>query len=80
MKKIGLWAGAFLIFAAAGAWIGPGQTAEESGLLIAVKTDTAPVLDGKVDAIWKKAREITIPVAGGANLHKGATEVALKAL
>jgi len=47
-------------------------------VVLSVKTDNAPVLDGKPDAIWDSANSITIPVSGGAN--SGSTEVTLKSL
>lgn len=57
-----------------------GRTAEESNVLTAKKVVKGPVLDGKVDAIWKDAKTIKITVAGGANLPNGSTEVTLKAI
>ena len=57
-----------------------GDSAQDAGLLTAMKVDKGPVLDGKIDAVWKKAKEIKIPVVGGANLPNGSTEVSLKAL
>jgi len=69
-----------IIFIISGAVWRFGNSAQESGVLTAVKVEKGPVLDGKSDAIWKKAREIKIPVAGGANLPNGSTEVSLRAL
>jgi hypothetical protein len=61
-------------------WRQPAQTAQDSGALTAVKVDKAPVLDGKIDEAWKKAKEIKTSLIGGANLPKGGTEVSLKAV
>ena len=61
-------------------WKQQGQTAQDTGALTAMKVDKAPVLDGKIDDVWKKAKEIKINVSGGANLPKGSTEVSLKAV
>ena len=57
-----------------------GRSAQESNLLTAKKVSKPPVLDGKVDAVWKEANAVKIPVAGGANLPNGSTEVTLKAV
>jgi hypothetical protein len=57
-----------------------GDSAQEANLLTAVKVEKGPVLDSKIDAVWKRAKEIKITVAGGANLPNGNTEVSLKAL
>jgi hypothetical protein len=57
-----------------------GRSAQESNVLTAKKVAKGLVLDGKVDALWKDARAIKIPVTGGANLPNGSTEVTLKAV
>lgn len=54
--------------------------AQESGNLAAKKVAKGPVLDGKVDGLWKGAKALKIPVAGGANLPNGSTEVTLRAV
>ena len=60
-------------------WIIGGH-AQEPNILLAKKVTKPPVLDGKVDAAWKEAGVVKIPVAGGANLPNGGTEVTLKAV
>ncbi len=70
----------FLLSAAVGALWQLGETAQETDVLTAKKVAKAPVLDGKIDALWKDARPIKIPVTGGANLPNGSTEVTLKAV
>jgi len=57
-----------------------GGFAQESNALMAKKVTKAPVLDGKIDALWKDAKAVKIPVTGGANLPNGSTEVILKAV
>ena len=57
-----------------------GASAQDANVLTAKKVAKGPVLDGKVDAVWKDAKPIKIPVTGGANLPNGSTEVTLKAL
>jgi hypothetical protein len=80
MKKISIYLTFVFVVAAIALWRQQAQTAEDTGTLTAVKIGAAPVLDGKVDAAWKKAKEIKIPVTGGANLPGGNTEVTLKAV
>ncbi len=80
MKKISIYLVFVFVVAAIALWRQQAQTAEDTGTLTAVKVGAAPVLDGKVDAAWKKAKEIKIPVTGGANLPGGNTEVTLKAV
>lgn len=46
----------------------------------AVKTVTAPTIDGSVDDVWSKAKPLAISVSGGANLPNGSTTVELRAL
>lgn len=41
------------------------------GALVSVYVDTAPVLDGEVDALWADATSITAEVSGGANMGTG---------
>jgi hypothetical protein len=54
--------------------------AQEANVLTAKKVVKPPVLDGKIDAVWKEAKAVKIPVTGGANLPNGSTEVTLKAV
>jgi hypothetical protein len=79
-KKIHFTLAILLAIVAIAMWRQQAQTAQDSGALTAVKVDKPPVLDGKIDDIWKKAREIKINLMGGANLPKGSTEVSLKAV
>ncbi|TAJ98386.1 ethylbenzene dehydrogenase [bacterium] len=57
-----------------------GRSAQDSNVLTAKRVPKGPVLDGKVDALWKEAQAVKIPVTGGANLPNGGTEVTLKAV
>lgn len=57
-----------------------GGYAQESSVLTAKKVAKPPVLDGKVDTLWKEAKAVKIPVTGGANLPNGSTEVTLQAV
>ncbi|MDH3445363.1 MAG: ethylbenzene dehydrogenase-related protein, partial [Deltaproteobacteria bacterium] len=59
---------------------GSAAYAQGSEALTAIKAQKAPMLDGKVDALWNQAKEIKVRVTGGANLPGGSTEVTLKAL
>ncbi len=70
----------FLVGFAIAGWWRLGGSAQESNVLTAKKVDKGPVLDGKVDALWKDVKAVKIPVAGGANLPNGSTEVTLKAI
>lgn len=79
-RKINIALAPLLVIVAIALWGHPGQTAQDTGALTAVKVDKAPVLDGKIDDAWKKAKEIKINLIGGANLPKGSTEVNLKAV
>ncbi len=63
-----------------GLWLVVARTAGQQPELVAVKVATPPVLDGEVDAVWRQAREVAIPVSGGVNLSNGQTTVRLKAL
>jgi hypothetical protein len=49
-------------------------------VLTVAKVKTAPVLDASVDAIWKSATPLVVPVMGGENLPGGKTEVNLRAV
>ena len=69
----------FLLFAAL-LWLKVGRSAEESNIVVAKKVTKGPVLDGKVEALWQQAKAIKIPLAGGANLPNGSTEVTLRAV
>jgi hypothetical protein len=60
-------------------WNSIGNT-QDASTLTAMKVDKGPTLDGKVDALWNKAKAIKIPVTGGANFPNGTTEVTLKAV
>ncbi len=79
-KKISITVALIVLVFAITTWRQQGQTAQDSGALTAIKADKAPTLDGKIDDLWKKAKDIKINVSGGANLPKGATEVSLKAV
>jgi hypothetical protein len=57
-----------------------GESAQETNLLTAKKVSKGPVLDGKMDALWKDSRSVKIPVTGGANFPNGSTEVSLRAV
>lgn len=80
IAKINIVLGVLLVGAVIALWKVPAQTAQDSGALTAVKVDKAPVLDGKIEDMWNKAKEVKISVIGGANLPKGGTEVSLKAV
>lgn len=69
----------FLLLVAIASWQ-LGGYAQESNVLTAKKVAKGPVLDGKIDGLWKQVRAIKIPVTGGANLPNGSTEVTLKAV
>lgn len=79
-RKINIALASLLVIVAIALSRHPGQTAQDTGALTAVKVDKAPVLDGKIDDAWNKAKEIKINLIGGANLLKGSTEVNLKAV
>ena len=70
----------FLLGIAVGALWKLGESADETSVLTAKKVTKGPVLDGKIDALWKETGAVKIPVTGGANLPKGQTEVTLKAV
>ncbi len=63
-----------------GLWLAVARATGQQPELVAVKVAAPPVLDGTVDAVWGQAREVAIPVSGGANLPNGQTTVRLKAL
>ena len=64
-------------------WAGLANVAMTTGQqleVVAVKVTAPPTLDGEVDAVWSRAREVAIPVSGGANLPSGQTTVRMRAL
>jgi hypothetical protein len=61
-------------------WIAAARTAGQQPELVAVRVAAPPVLDGEVDAVWGQAREVVIPVSGGANLPNGQTTVRLRSV
>ncbi len=61
-------------------WVAVPRTTAQQPELRAVKTPTAPIVDGQVDQIWSRAQEVAIPVSGGANLKNGLTTVRMRAL
>ena len=71
---------AILSLIGGGLWLAVARTAGQQPELVAVKVAAPPVVDGVVDAVWSQAREIAVPVTGGANLSNGQTTVRLKAL
>jgi len=78
-KKVWLFA-VLLVFAALSMWK-VGGYAQDAGVLTAKKVAKGPVLDGKVDALWKQAKAVKIPLSGGANFPpNGSTTVTLKAV
>ena len=79
-KKINIVLALLSVIVAIVLWRHPGQTAQDTGALTAVKVDKPPLLDGKIEDVWKKAKDIKINLLGGANLPKGGTEVSLKAV
>jgi hypothetical protein len=80
MKKVMISVSVLLLGLVSGfLWNSIGNT-QNAGTFTAMKVDKGPALDGKVDALWNKAKGIKIPVTGGANLPKGGTEVTLKAV
>jgi hypothetical protein len=54
------------------AWVAP------DGSLGSYKVETAPVLDGELDALWADATEIVVEVTDGANM--GETDVTIKSV
>ena len=63
-----------------GLWLAVARTSGQQPELVALKVASPPVLDGEVVAVWSQAREVVVPVTGGANLSNGQTTVRLKAL
>ncbi len=61
-------------------WAAVARTSAQQPELIAVKTSTPPTVDGVADSVWGQAREVAIPVSGGANLPGGQTTVRMKTL
>ena len=58
----------------------PHGAQSQGGALVAKKVTEAPALDGSLDAGWKSAAALSIPLTGGRNLPGGKTEVAMRAL
>ncbi len=63
-----------------GLWATVARTTAQQLELVAVKVAAPPTLDGEVDQVWSRAREIAVPVSGGANLPNGQTTVRVRAL
>lgn len=61
-------------------WVSAARTSAQQPELVAVKVSRPPALDGVAEEAWGQAREIAIPVSGGANLPGGQTTVRMKAL
>ncbi len=61
-------------------WMNAARTAGQQPELVAVKVTAPAVVDGVAEAVWSQAREVVIPVSGGANLPNGRTTVRMKAL
>jgi len=61
-------------------WTAVARTSAQQLELTAVKVAAGPRLDGAVDDVWARAKEVAIPVSGGANLPGGQTTVRMKAL
>ena len=77
LRSIGI---GFLIVTVSGLiWIAA-VGSQQAAVITAVKVAKEPALDGKVDALWSKAKAVKIPVTGGANFPNGGTEVTLKAV
>jgi len=79
MKKKIIGMGLFIIAVGTLACVA-GVDSQQAAVVTAVKVAKGPSLDGKVDALWSKARAVKIPVSGGANFVNGASEVTLKAV
>ena len=57
------------------------DTSGPTNALVAVRTATAPTLDGNAnDAAWTAARPLTVKLSGGANFLNGETTATLKAV
>jgi len=80
MLQVALVVVAVLGLIGGGLWLAVARTAGQQPELVAVKVATPPVLDGEADAVWSQAREVVVPVTGGANLPNGQTTVRLKAV
>lgn len=78
--RIALAAVAGLTLIGGALWITTARTAGQSLEVVAVKVSTPPKLDGVADAVWARAKEVAIPVSGGANLPGGQTTVRMRAL
>lgn len=61
-------------------WTSVARTTAQQLELAAVKVTAAPRIDGDVDAVWGRAKDVAVPVSGGANLSNGQTTVRIKAL
>lgn len=59
---------------------GPSGDKVDLNVLMAVKVNTAPVLDGVREALWLLAPPLLVPVDNGANLDGGRTAVEMRAL
>ena len=77
-KKISI-VGSLVVLAITFLWISTGGS-QDAAVLTAMKVAKEPTVDGKVDALWNKAKAIKIPVTGGANFPNGGTEVTLKSV
>lgn len=61
-------------------WTAVARTTAQQPEVVAVKVTAPPAIDGVVDSVWARAREVTIPISGGANLRGGQSTVRIKAL
>lgn len=61
-------------------WAAVARTSAQQLELVAEKVTAPPVLDGVVEAVWAQAKEVAIPVSGGANLPGGQTTVRMRAV
>lgn len=61
-------------------WISVVRTTAQQLELTAVKVTAPPRIDGTVDAAWGRAKDVAVPVSGGANHTNGRTTVRIKAL
>jgi len=83
MSRTARWAAAVIAGPAligALLWSEVARTSAQQLALTAVKVTTPPALDGQVDPVWGRAKEIAIPVSGGANLRNGRTTVRMRVL
>ena len=70
MKRIRVFLTVLLVLGVVVSWKLEGF-AQETNVLVVNKVAKGPVLDGKIDGVWKSAKVVKIPVAGGANLPNG---------